>query len=451
MADRPLCRLTVLSPQRRVDVALPSDVPVAELVPMVLELVGEPDRARGWQPHPWRFCGAAGGPLSAAATLDELGVFDGELLRIGPLSPPPPPPVFDDPVDAVAAGVGSTRTADPRVGAGAVLVVAAVAAGLLAAGGPDSPAAALLAGGAAAAAIAIAAGIVRRADPTGVAAAHSVARMIALAGVVLAAAAGLAALPRPAGTGSLLLAAAAAGVAAAAAQMALRVVAPALVATGVVAIAAVAALTAVRLGAAPASAAAATGAIAILVGPLLPRAAIRLAGLPRPVVPTDAAELVDADDEANCPPPDELADRADLARGLLAGLVGGTAVVAAGSADVAATPTGWAGTVFAGVVVVVLALRARGYGDPAPCRTTLAAAIGAGLLLAITAASALRVPAAGALLMAAGVGVAVLNGWRPPGSPVARRAVDIGENLLVAASVPLALAAMDLFSLVRGW
>jgi len=41
VAEQPFCRLTVLAPRRRVDVALPSDVPVAELVPMVLELVGE--------------------------------------------------------------------------------------------------------------------------------------------------------------------------------------------------------------------------------------------------------------------------------------------------------------------------------------------------------------------------------------------------------------------------
>ncbi|MDT7551628.1 MAG: hypothetical protein QOI16_164, partial [Pseudonocardiales bacterium] len=89
MADQPFCRLTVLAPSRRVDVALPSDVPVAELVPMVLELVGEPERSDAGRPRPWRLSGVAGGPLPAAATLDELGVLDGELLRLGPTAPPP--------------------------------------------------------------------------------------------------------------------------------------------------------------------------------------------------------------------------------------------------------------------------------------------------------------------------------------------------------------------------
>ena len=41
-------------------------------------------RARGRGPEPWRLTGAAGGPLPPDATLDELGVLDGELLRLGP-------------------------------------------------------------------------------------------------------------------------------------------------------------------------------------------------------------------------------------------------------------------------------------------------------------------------------------------------------------------------------
>jgi hypothetical protein len=35
-------------------------------------------------------------------------------------------------------------------------------------------------------------------------------------------------------------------------------------------------------------------------------------------------------------------------------------------------------------------------------------------------------------------------------SPVLRRSIDLAEGVLVAACVPLALAAMDLFRVVRG-
>src|SRR5258706_599477 len=60
--ERPYSRLTVLAPRRAVDVALPADVPVADLVPMVLELVGEPDPSSAWRPEPFRLSGVAGGP-----------------------------------------------------------------------------------------------------------------------------------------------------------------------------------------------------------------------------------------------------------------------------------------------------------------------------------------------------------------------------------------------------
>ncbi|OLT13550.1 hypothetical protein BJF78_21710 [Pseudonocardia sp. CNS-139] len=102
------CRLTVLTPRRPVDVSLPADVPVAELVPMLLELVGEPVFTA--RPEPWRLSGVAGGPLPPAATLAELGVPDGELLRLAPVAPPPPPPVFEDPVDALASTAGGSES-----------------------------------------------------------------------------------------------------------------------------------------------------------------------------------------------------------------------------------------------------------------------------------------------------------------------------------------------------
>lgn len=453
MDEVPYCRLTVLAPRRRVDVSLPSDVPVAELVAMVLELVGEPDRARTARPEPWRLSGAAGGLLPVTATLDELGVLDGELLRLGPVTPAPAPPVFDDPVDALAAsaGAGSTAWTDARrPGAAAVLLFAVVAAGLLAF--DASPLAALLAALGAGGAVACAGRLTRGlpADPD---AAFAVARTVALAGVPLAAAAGWAALPGP---GAVLLAAAAGGVAAAAAQVAVRVVVPALVATGVLTTAVAGASIAVQLGVASGAATTAVGALALVLGPLLPRAALRMAGLPRPLVPAGGPELVDADDGPDVLPPDELAERADLARGFLAGLVQGDAIVAATAAVVAAEVDGGAGWVFAALTVVVLGLRARTYADPGPAHACVVAAVAAGLLLAVFAAGAggpARPLTAAALLLVGALGLAALGAPGPQrpwaGSPVLRRTIDLVEGVAVAASVPAALAAMDLFRVVR--
>lgn len=471
------CRLTVLAPRARVDVALPTDVPVAELVPLVLELVGEPRPER--RLAPWRLSGVAGGPLPAGATLGELGVLDGELLRIGPDGPTPPPPVVDDPVDALAATAPSVRRSDRRFEAGVALVVA-VAAAVLVAGVQGVGGVALGALGAVVA-IGCAARLtssVGVTSPNGDAPAESAvgredvgsgggqardpddaglrrlaAGTAAVAAVPLAAAAGWAALPAPTAASHLLLATAAAGIAAAAAQVALRVIAPALVGIVVAAVpVGLATVAVLRFGVTPTAAAAVAGAGALVVGPLLPRAALRLAGMPRPVVPGDGGELVDADAGPDRMAPDELTERAHLARGHLAGLIGGCAGVAAVAAPVAAAAGGWAGPVFAAVTATVLGLRARGFADRAPARIQLAAAVVAGVGLAVVLQSgpAPRLAvAAGLFAVAIGAGTAVLRS-RPVGSPVARRAVDLMEGGLVIVSVPLALAAADLFRWAHG-
>jgi type VII secretion integral membrane protein EccD len=448
VAEQPFCRLTVLAPRRRVDVALPSDVPVAELVPMVLELVGEPGTAA--PPRPWRLSGVVGGPLPAAATLGDLGVLDGELLRLGPATPAPAAPVFDDPVDAVAAGA-ATRPRAHRFEAAVVLAVAAAAAVLLGAGGPGSVPSALLAGAGAVVAL----GSAARLGGHGTHPAPAIARGTALAGVGLAAAAGWAAVPGTPGPLPLLAAAVAAGIAATTAQLLLRTVAPTLVAAAVVAVVGVLAVVAVQLGAPPVAAASGAAALAVAAAPLLPRAAIRLAGLPRPVVVADEAELT-ADDPPL--PPAELAERAELARNYLTGLVGTAATIATAGALVAATGGGWAGPVFAGVTAVVLLLRSRGYADIASARTTLAAAVVTGVGLAAVVAGPGSPPslvACAVLLVGAGAAVVTLDatarGLRPEASPVLRRTVDLVEGLLVASAVPLAFAAADLFQLVRRW
>jgi type VII secretion integral membrane protein EccD len=446
----------VLTPTRRADVCLPADIPVAELVPMLMELLDTPATPDD-RPLPWRLTGAAGGPLPPDATLDELGVLDGELLRLGPAGPPPPPPVFDDPVDALAAlavpAIGTDRWRSAIVLLGVVPMAALLLGGARAAGGSGGHvwAAGLLAGLGAVASIAWAARL-RRTDPDPE---RPTTLVPALCAVPLAAAAGWAAVPGP-GAGSLLLASVAAGTAAALAQVAVRTAAAALIGVTVAAVlTAAGAAVRLRFDVPVHAIAAITAAVALSAGPLLPRLVLRLAGLPRPVVPTDAAALTAADSGPDLLPPAQLAARSRLAHTELAGLSGGAAVVAATAAPLAGSggSPGLLGAALGAVVAAVLLLRARGFADPATARIHLVAGTGAAVALVGTAASALG-PAghvAGALVLLGGAAAAAVGlGRTTAASPVARRAVDVVEAVLTAAAAPLALAAAGMFALVRG-
>ncbi|MCW0214640.1 MAG: type VII secretion integral membrane protein EccD [Pseudonocardia sp.] len=466
------CRVTLAAPQGRVDVALPADVPVAELVPMVLELLGEP---RGSGLLPWRISGAAGGVLPAAATLDGLGVLDGELLRIGPAHPAPAAPVFDDPVDAVAAAVADGA----RVGhagrwavPGAAVLVTAVAAALSATvrgtGGPALAAAVVAALGSAAA-VAIAARTARppipdRGDPAGhgpprlrgpddVPALPPAAVAAAMGAIVLAAAAGWLVPPGPT-VAAVLTSAAAAGVAATAGQAVLRIVTPPLVAAILMALAvALGAGIAFLLDVPPVALVVGTGTVALGVGPLLPRLALRLAGVPaRGDLAGDAPF---AAGPADGPGSSDARGRADLARGYLAGIVGADAILVGVGAAAAATVPGVLGPALAMLSIAVLLLRSRAFAERLPARSMQVSALLAAGAAGLSAGGG---SPGGRVLVAAGLLVALLAGAAAAGagsgttvSPVLRRAADLAELVLTAAAVPLAFAVTGLFGAVRGW
>jgi len=457
---------------------------MAELNPLVLELLGEPARSPT-RPEPWRFSAVTGTPLPAGATLAELGVLDGETLLLGPAAPPPPAPAFDDPVDALAALTPRRRHGrrGPEIAAvGLTLAAAALLATVRAGGnGAETVWGAVALGGVGAIAGLVRAArvarripggdadgaseghaaLVRRGDDPGPAGARTAALVPAYCAVPLAAAAGWAAMPGPPDAPHLLLAVVAGGVAAALGQVAVRVVAPVLVAAVVVAVlAGVAAVVALRFDVGVPALSAAVAAVALSGGPRVPRAVLRLAGLPRPVVPADAAALVAADAGPDLLPPGELAARARLARGQLAGLTSGLAVAAAVAAPPATLSGGWAGPTLAAVVVAALLLRARGVTDAGPARVHLAGGVATGVVLvglaALASGPAGRPVGALVLLGAAALGVTAISNGPPDAggapvllSPVARRALDIAEGVLTAAAVPLAVVASGTFALVR--
>jgi type VII secretion integral membrane protein EccD len=488
------CRVTVLAPRCRMDLALPTDLTVAELVPMLTELAGElgngprgpaGTRDREGLPTAWCLAAAAGAELPPHATLAGLGVLDGDLLRLRRRSEAPPPPVFDDPVDAVAEAV---RAPDGEPGASAASAasaawaddpdsqpepfsvrpwnarcrrVAGLVAGLLAVLG----AAILLAAvrglgeqanavasviGALGASAALAGGVrtARRDEAAAV--------LLATAAIPLASAAGFAALPGVPSAGHLLLAASLAAAASAAGLALLGTAAPLLVGTALAtALTSLTALLGVFGAASPSGLAAGAATVAVGMLPLLPRASIRLAGLPAPVIPSTEEDMVAADTQWEFASTEEIRYQARLAHTYLAGLVLGASAVASVGAVLAAAGGGWSGQLFAALVVAVLLLRSRGYVTAAASAAPLAGGLLAGLALvaglAAGPAQLVKLAGVGVLLVAGAIAVwLVWAGPRREPSPVLRRAVDIVEAVLVVATFPVALAVLDLYQVVRG-
>jgi type VII secretion integral membrane protein EccD len=422
-----LTRVTVSTPQRRVDLAVPAWLPLAELLPDLLGYAGVELADAGERHGGWRLARADGTRLSHGASLGAQAVRDGDVLHLVPSRLDWPELEYDDAAEAVAASarrIGplwsatATRAAAVVSGcsllaAGALLypqwkVSAGVALLLLAAAGVavrayhDGPAGAALAG--CAMPYALAAGLACGVTGTWRAAAAG-------AGLVLVALVGGVA---TASTLPLFAAGATAGAWA--------------VAGGVLA---------VRLG--PAGAAALLAALMTFALGALPGLAGRLGRLPDPY---------------SVPPPqpgvESAVRRADA---LLTGALAGHALAGVGAAGVLVVSGGTAGRVLAAVVGAVAVLRARMFAPVRHRVPVLAAGLAslgllAGVHLAATGPAARSVPVA--VVTAAGLavlGAGLRYAGRAP-SPYAARAADILETALVLLVVPAVCAVLGLFAKV---
>jgi type VII secretion integral membrane protein EccD len=101
------CRVTVVAPDSRVDVALPEDIPVADLHPEILRLSGQSPEPGA--PVGYHLVRRDGTVLEGALSLAAQRILDGELLSLRPFAESLPPAVFDDVSDAVASAVARDR------------------------------------------------------------------------------------------------------------------------------------------------------------------------------------------------------------------------------------------------------------------------------------------------------------------------------------------------------
>lgn len=100
------CRVTVTGPQRWADLVLPGTVPIATLMPRIVEVcVPEDDHT---EPASWSLSTVDGEPVSPSEPLDAAGIYDGDVLLLNRAVAPSRPRHVDDVRGAVEDRVDET-------------------------------------------------------------------------------------------------------------------------------------------------------------------------------------------------------------------------------------------------------------------------------------------------------------------------------------------------------
>ena len=447
----------MVAPTTRIDVALPADVAVADLLPMLLEMAKEATPDGGARHGGWALAKLGDAPLDPSRTLASLGVVDGELLQLRKRNENPPPPLYDDVVDAIAESAPDsfrpwTKETARRFGhvaGGLALFTAAVA--LFMSGsffGGNAIAAAIAGGVGAIACVAIGSTLAKayQAEPTGV-------LIAAAGGLPLAFVSGFYVVPDLTLRANLLLGS----------TFVIIVASVCILVTGAGITTFIAAATAATFGALAflfgtlvahpgAGIAAGTAAVALACISILPRATIWLAKLPLPHVPGSAEELKE---DSGFPDYRAIERRTAVAHNYMTGLMIGCGVTVALSAIIAATAPGPFGIILAVVATLVLLLRARAYANGSQAIALLtsgmvaAAGIAIGWLVSSSAESRLLYVFGMLIVVAAGALVVGVIFPNQRFSPPLRRTVEIIEAICIASVLPLALGVMDLYTTLR--
>jgi type VII secretion integral membrane protein EccD len=444
-----LCRVTVrtLRPTSEavVDLALPTRLEVGELLPDIVDLVGEPAR----EGERWTLSRFDGSVLDESATLKDSGVEDGDVLLLSDETSLPTPRYGDmshyvlDASTSADRDTGSAR----RMGPVTLLWSAAFGATTLALPGPATPDIRGVIAVMLTVAMTVAAVIASR-----VGGRQSPASSLGATAVVFGAAAGYLVVPGHSAAPKLFLAAAVCG---AVSTLLLR-----LTSGGTpffVSLAAMSTMTAVAAAVVamwPTSTATAgavlTAASLVMMG-VAARLSIFLAGLAPRMSSTDEApdETISVDVGATC---------ALRGHEMLTGLLAGFSLSAASGAVLIAgdchSPNTWSGVALTAATSVVLMFRAaQQRGAVRSAAVFVAGLISTTATFTLTALSApqhriwlclIAVAFASGCLWFSRVDV------RTSMSPLARRGLEVVDYLVLAAVVPLACWVGGVFGFVRG-
>jgi len=453
-----LLRVTIAAPQRRLDLALPEQASVAEVLPGVLAKAGEQLADQGAPDGGWVLRRSDGAELLLGRTLGSHRIRDGEILHLVPRELDWPELEYDDVVDAAAVSssklgaVWSSKHTRVTGLAGAAVAMAALLAVLVRDGAPwIEPAGWLLL----VAALLVAAGVV-------------LARVVGDAGA--GALLGGIGLPFAALGGALLFAGPETWPAIGAPQVLGG--GTALMLAGVACYAGIVDSATLFAGATSAGllaliggwigtgdaldgpdVAAILGAVTLAFSPLYNQAAIRLGRMPMPILPRTTADLVRDDPQ----PPRRLVYSAVVrADGLLTGMLLGTSSTLSVCLVLLAFDHSGAATLLTVSITIGCLLRARIY-PVVKHRLLLLVPSAAGLVCLLlgplSAATADPVPTMLPLLVlfaAATVFAGMRYSVRRP-SPYLGRYAEIVEIIVTLALIPLVCSVLGLYAVVRGW
>ncbi|MGW9401513.1 type VII secretion integral membrane protein EccD [Streptomyces sp. NPDC055642] len=454
-----LCRVTVRAPARTVDLAVPSDVPVADLLPTVIGYGGDDLEETGLEHGGWVLQRLGGPPLDPESTLDSLGLRDGEELCLRPRTEALPEVHIDDLVDGIADSMsrrphGWSPEAGRRLLRG--LAAATLALGIVLLAMPGT-AGWIRAVAASAAGLLLIAGAGSASRAVGDAGAGSVlglmaAPYFALAGWLLPGG-DLGGADGEAVLGARLLAASAAAGAGAVLALAAVGVYPALF-VGAACVAAAGALgaTLITLDLAPRQAAGVVAVVVVLFGGFVPSLSFRLAGMRMPPLPADVQQLQQGIDPYSSSDVDV---RSALADGWMTALYGAIGLVCLPCLAALLASPGLAEILTVVALSLLLLLHSRGLGNVwQRLALTTAGAWGVVLLLFVSARS--LAPADRLTLTAGLMGLAAaitIASWTVPGRrlvPYWGRAAELLHSLAALSILPLTLWSMGVYGRLRG-
>lgn len=456
------CRLTVRAPSVSVDLAVPADVPVADLLPTLLRYVGEEAEEAGLDHAGWVLQRLGDAPLDEETTLAGAGLADGAVLYLRPHTEALPEARLDDLVDGIAETASRRlHTWHPGAARGLLVgtAVATVAAALVLVFRPG-----VAASGSSRAACAAVAGLLLLAGAGSASRAVGDRLSATALGLLVAPCLALAGWVLPGGdltgpdaakvVGARLLAAGTAGAGGAVIALAATAVgAPALLATAVVSVAA--AIAGALMGYTgldmPAAVALVAAVVVLAAGTVAPFA-FKLAGMRLPALPSSAGQLQEGIDPYAG---DEVAARTELAGRWVTALFAATGTVVALALAVLAERPDLPEVLTALTLSLLLLLHCRGLVHIGQ-RLTLAVPGIWGLLLL---ARAWAVDSHGdgrmvvfAVLLAAAAAL-VTASWIVPGRrmlPYWGRAAELAHTGLAVALLPLSLWVAGLFGWLRG-